>query len=427
MTYLNDQQEDFERIAVHELYREFAEWHIAQSSEEDANKAICLYYVGGERLPTILTNGRAGKCWEELSRVFLSGLEVLKTLPPRSNEWPNVVVLQLEKCPDLTSLNLHGMYSLRHLTVKFCEKLEKIEVSVEEQCLRDLRYLQLEANYVLKSIPRIWRCAELVCVVIAFCPKLLLQSMDAEACPKLERLSTVCSCWTGIAKIALTQNLQELRIIGGAQRSFEDAALEISVDIAGVQESGLNEALYPVLELNKAPHEAQSSTKRYGCNLRTLYLSKLFLQYTNFWSTLSGLQELHLDEVHLKDEGTLCLEGCIHLKEVRIGGGNVHTVIGIGILCELRYVEFYSMKNLRYLPDFEPQKRTFKMRITSCEGYKVDASMLATSLKRGAGELGAYNRRLNIFMDNEFSHFETIRSRRDRLINHRLICRGLGF
>ena len=250
MAYLNEIPEDFGHVTVHELNREFAEWHIAQSSEEDANKANCLYYNGAKRLPTILKKGQAGKCWEELSRVSVSGLRVLKTLPPHLHEWRNVVVLQLEKCSDLTSLNLHGMKSLQHLTVKFCEKLEKIEVSVEEQCLRDLRYVQLEANYVLKSIPRIWRCAELVCVDIAFCPKLLLQSMDAEACPKLERLSTEWSCWTGTAEIALTRNLQELRITGGAERSFEDATLK--------------EAFHCLLNFNKAPSQSKAQNSHTG-------------------------------------------------------------------------------------------------------------------------------------------------------------------
>ena len=382
-SYFYEILEDVELMIVHELYTEFAEWHIAHS-EEDANKAKCLYYIGGERLPTILKKGRADKCWEELSRIFLRGLEVQKTLPPHPNEWANVVVLQLEKCPDLTSLNLHGMKSLQHLTVKFCGKLEKIEVSVEEQCLRDLRYVQLEANYVLKSIPRIWRCAELVCVDIAFCPKLLLQSMDAEACPKLERLSTEWSCWTrtGIAKIALTQNLQELRINGSAQRSFEDPGLEKLVDIEDVQESGLNEALYPVLVLNKASDEGQSSTKQYGCNLRVLRLSNLFLLYSKFLSTLSGLQELRLDEVHLLDKRTLCLEGCIHLEVVGIGGGNVHTVSGIGELRKLGYVELYSMKDLRYLPDWprrdettrHKKTRRARLYISSCD--KMDTTVL---------------------------------------------------
>ena len=190
MTYLDEIQEDFGHVTVHELYREFAEWHIAQSSEEVANKALCLYYIGGERLPRILKRRRADKFWEELSRVFLRGLRVLKTLPPHSHKWRSVVVLQLENCSDLTSLNLHGMKSLQHLTVMSCDKLGKIEVSVEEQCLCCLRYLQLLGNDGLMSIPRIWRCAELVCVEIAFCPKLLLQYMDAEACPKLEGLYT---------------------------------------------------------------------------------------------------------------------------------------------------------------------------------------------------------------------------------------------
>ena len=192
----------------------------------------------------------------------------------------------------------------------------------------------------------------------------------ADACPKLERLSTECSCWTGIAKVALTQNSQELRINGSAQRSFEDAALEKSVDIEDVQESGLHEAYYSVLDLNKAPHEAQSSTKQYRCDLRVLRLSNLSLQHSNFWSTLSGLQELHLDEVHLKDEGTLCLEGCIHLKGIGIGGGNVRTVTGIGKLCELSYVELHSMEDLLYLRDLEWQTRHVQLCITNCEGYK---------------------------------------------------------
>ena len=360
---MNEKHEDFRRITVHDLYREFADWHVAQSSEEDANKAKCLYYIGGERLPRILKKGRAGKCWEELSRVFLSRLRVLKTLPPHSNEWPNVVVLQLKRCPDLTSLNLQGMESLRHLTVKFCEKLEKIEVGVEEQCLCDLRYLQLKANHELKSIPRIWGCAELVRMKIAFCPKLLLQSMDLEACPKLERLSTEWSCWTVTAKIALTQNLQGLSITGGAQRSFEDFALEKSVDIEDVQESGLNAALCPVLDLNSASHEGQSSTKQYGSNLRVLHLSNLSLQNSSFLSTLIGLQEVHLEEVQLKDEGTLSLEDCIHLENVTIAGGNVHTVNGIGKFC--KNVTLDSMKDLRHT-DLE-RREGLRIYIKNCE------------------------------------------------------------
>jgi hypothetical protein len=115
MTYLNEFGEDFGHITVHDLYREFAEWHIAQSSEEDANNATCIYNTGGGRLPTMFKRRRVGNCWEELSRVSLGGLWEVKTLPPHSNEWANVVVLHLEKCPDLTSLNLQGMECLQHL------------------------------------------------------------------------------------------------------------------------------------------------------------------------------------------------------------------------------------------------------------------------------------------------------------------------
>ena len=53
MTYVNEYREDFGYITVHDLYKEFAKWHIAQSSEEDANKATCIYNTGGERLPTM--------------------------------------------------------------------------------------------------------------------------------------------------------------------------------------------------------------------------------------------------------------------------------------------------------------------------------------------------------------------------------------
>ena len=85
MTYLEKIGEDFEDITVHDLYMEFVEWHIAQSSEEDANKATSIYYTGGERLPTMFKKQPAGKCWEELSRVFLRDLMEVKTLPPHSN------------------------------------------------------------------------------------------------------------------------------------------------------------------------------------------------------------------------------------------------------------------------------------------------------------------------------------------------------
>ena len=71
--------------------------------------------------------------------------------------------------------------------------------------------------------------------------------------------------------------------------------------------------------------------------------------------------------MHLKDEGTLCLEGCIHLKEVVIGGGNVHTVTGIGKLCELRLIVLDSMNDLWYT-DLEP-RNGLNVFIRNCEGY----------------------------------------------------------
>ena len=177
MTFLNEFGEDFRHITVHDLYREFAGWHVAQSSEEDANKATCIYYTGGERLPTMIKKGRAGKCWKELSRVFLFALRKVNTLPPHSNEWANVVVLDLILCPDLTSLNLQGMDCLQHLKIADCESLEKLEVSVGEECLPKLQYLALVHNHVLKSIPEIWRCAELLSVGIHFCPELNLEDL----------------------------------------------------------------------------------------------------------------------------------------------------------------------------------------------------------------------------------------------------------
>jgi hypothetical protein len=190
MTYLNEFGEDFQHITVHDLYREFAEWHIAQSSEEDANKATCMYNTGGKRLSTMFKKRRADNCWEELSRVFLGGLREVKTLPPHSNVWANVVVLHLENCPDITSLNLQGMECLQHLRVACCESLEKVEVRVGES-LPSLQYLQIDNNQKLKSIPGISQCGELVSVKIHYCPELFLQSIDVEACPKLELLQVL--------------------------------------------------------------------------------------------------------------------------------------------------------------------------------------------------------------------------------------------
>ena len=380
MTYLDEIGEDFGYIIVHDLYMEFVEWHIAQSSEEDANKATCIYYTGGERLPTMFKKRRAGKCWEELSRVFLGGLREVKTLPPHSNEWANVVVLYLEECPDLTSLNVQRMECLQHLRVACCESLEKVEVGVGEESLpSSLQYLQLDNNQKLKSIPGIWQCGELVCVNIHCCPELLLQSMDVEACPKLERLSTECSCRTGLAKVALTHNLQVLRIHGSARRSFGDAPSEKSLHIESVQESGLNEASHSVfeLELYKYGSEAQPRKKQkvvfqYGGNLTTLDLSYLSLKNSKFLSTLSGLQKLHFQEVQLLDGETLCLESCINMESLKIRGGNVQTISGIGH-ATLKYLVLDSMKNLRYLPDIlERTLTTFKrLEILGCNRYST--------------------------------------------------------
>ena len=254
-------------------------------------------------------------------------------LPPYSNEWANVVVLYLKKCPDLTSLNLQGMECLQHLRVTCCESLEKVEVGVGEESLPSLQYLQLDNNQKLKSIPGIWQCAELVWVNIDRCPELLLQSMDVKACPKLERLSIGCSCWTGLAKVALTQNLQVLRIHGSAGHSFGDAPLEKSLHIKSVQESGLNEASHSVfeLDLNQYCREVQPRRKQkllfqYGGNLRMLTLSNLSSKYSTDLSDLSELQELRFDEVQLLYGRTLCLRICMKLELLRIRGGNVQTI-----------------------------------------------------------------------------------------------------
>jgi hypothetical protein len=278
---------------------------------------------------------RAGNCWEELSRVFLVGLRGVKTLPPHSNEWANVVVLHLENCPNLTSLNLQGMECLQDLRVICCESLEKVEVGVEEECLLRIQYLLLDNNENLESIPEIWQCADLVGVEIDHCPKLLLQSMDINACPKLECLSTGCSCWTGLAKVALTQNLQVLRIVGSECFSFEDVEWVKSLHIESVRETVLNEASHSVfeLELNKGPNEAHLRTKLQvpqlqGGHLKVLDLSNLSLKNSKILSTLSGLQKLRFDEVQLLDGETLCLESCINMKTLYIRGGNVQTISG---------------------------------------------------------------------------------------------------
>lgn len=71
--------------------------------------------------------------------------------------------------------------------------------------------------------------------------------------------------------------------------------------------------------------------------------------------------------MHLKDEGTLCLEGCIHLKEVGIRGVNVHTVTGIGKLCELRQIDLFFLKDLRYA-DLQP-RNGLDVLIRCCDVY----------------------------------------------------------
>lgn len=210
MTYLNGFGDDFGH-KVHDLYKEFAEWHVAQSTEEDANEATCIYYTCGARVVTMLEKGRVGECWRKLLRVCMYRVWKVNILPPHSKEWANEVVLHLEVCPDLTSLNLQEMECLQHLAVFYCESLEKLEVSVEEERMPRLQYLAVVGNYVLNSMPGVWRCVELVHVEIIECPKLLLQSMDVKACPKLQHLSIMWSCEMGLPKVELTQNLQLLR------------------------------------------------------------------------------------------------------------------------------------------------------------------------------------------------------------------------
>ena len=207
------------------------------------------------------------------------------------------------------------------------------------------------------------------------CPELLLQSMDVEACPKLERLSTGCSCWTGFATVALTQNLQYLRIHGSAGHSFGDAPLEKSLDIESVQESGLNEASHFVfeLDLNQYRSETHLSKKRkvvfqYGGNLRMLLLCSLSLKNSKILSTLSGLQGLSLDEVQLLDGETLCLESCININKLFIREGNIQTISGIG-LATLEILELVSMKNLRYLPNIQELTTLERLTIVGCERY----------------------------------------------------------
>ena len=320
MTYLNEFGEDFRRITVHDLYREFAEWHVAQSSEEDANKATCIYHLGGKRLPSMLKKGRAGKCWEELSRVRLDGLSGVNILPPHSNEWANVVVLRLEKCPDLTSLNIQGMECLQHLQVKFFIRLEKLEV-----CLPRLQYLRLTENYVLKNISGICQCGELVSVQIWGCPKLLLQSMDFEACPKLKRLFMWLSCWTW--RVVLTQNLQLLRIC----------------DVKEISCKGRSEE-YPRTTLEVLQH---------GAFLRILDLKDVSLMDSKFLDTLSGLKSLQFTDVTLMDGGILNLAGCINLRVLSIIGGNVHTITCNGISHPtLKHIWLRRMKELQSIPPF---------------------------------------------------------------------------
>ena len=156
-------------------------------------------------------------------------------LPPYSNEWANVVVLYLKKCPDLTSLNLQGMECLQHLRVACCESLEKVEVGVGEVSLpSSLQYLQLDDNQKLKSIPGIWQCGELVWVSIYGCPELLLQSMDVEACPKLKGLD--------LSNLPLKNSNMFFNLSGLQTICFEEVQL-----LDGEMESCINMEMFRII------------------------------------------------------------------------------------------------------------------------------------------------------------------------------------
>ena len=71
MTYLNEFGEDFGHNTVHDLYRESAKWHVAQSSEEDANMATWIYYTNGEW-------PEEGASWQVLERIIEGFLRLVE-------------------------------------------------------------------------------------------------------------------------------------------------------------------------------------------------------------------------------------------------------------------------------------------------------------------------------------------------------------
>ncbi|XP_024398602.1 uncharacterized protein [Physcomitrium patens] len=205
----------YSTIAIHELYKEYAEWCLSRWGREAENlheEVWCVRHKPsyGKSLPRALERRAPSGWWPDLERLWLEGM---KTACPISalevQEWRNVVVLQLHNCSSVRELDLHMFCCVRHLELIDMENLETVQFHatknagdnrdgqstgsqvVESTGSSECKDLSEQPNYLqivmMKSLSSLRR-------VSSFRSPIPLQKFVLRECPSLEEFPSFQMC-----------------------------------------------------------------------------------------------------------------------------------------------------------------------------------------------------------------------------------------
>jgi hypothetical protein len=206
-----------DRVSVHALYREFAEWYVTEHEVKGLKNAWGVFRTSG----ILRCDPPASKCWSDLVRLRLFDLTRVNARFVASKtmqELHNLVVLQLHSCTNLRELNLEGLESLRYLELVKLRRLVTVTLSGSSSADRNvgifesLQHLLLEDLHSLTHVPDVRSCTSLRTFFISCCER--VTNFEGVECPHLKVLELKFLVPHQWARLPNVKSLHSLEMFG---------------------------------------------------------------------------------------------------------------------------------------------------------------------------------------------------------------------
>ena len=203
--------ESADKVIVNDLYIEYATWFLELVNREKGLRGVWCVDKNAELIheaedsisslpPDLLRTPQT--CWPDLERIRLEGIDCNGFAAGKVQEWRNVVVLQIVECPNLTSINLHGLTCLRHLELRRLGSLNSLMFTRDDRSTSDvslgtcpefeqglcmLKFVSIVRLQKLECLPSFNRCTSLKFLLVKKCES-LTQPPSVQGCRGLERM-----------------------------------------------------------------------------------------------------------------------------------------------------------------------------------------------------------------------------------------------